>query len=192
MGLIQKIGTCSENGKVKLLGRYSRHLSIFGHTDLFGPMKLHRERPDPPKPVRLALRQASQERPVSWKKAGGQWGESWWVFKGNVYRVEDMLSDDEVQLLILDEYQQQQERIERLKRTHGGEGNGENRDRIRITEHVRIEVWRRDAGRCVVCGSQEALEYDHIIPVSKGGSNTARNVELLCERHNRSKGANIG
>jgi len=64
--------------------------------------------------------------------------------------------------------------------------------RPRIPERVRIEVWRRDEGKCVKCGSREKLEYDHIIPLSKGGSNTARNIELLCEKCNRSKGGNIG
>ena len=60
-----------------------------------------------------------------------------------------------------------------------------------IPSLVRREVWRRDGGKCVRCGSQENLEYDHIIPISKGGSNTARNIELLCESCNRSKGASI-
>ena len=41
------------------------------------------------------------------------------------------------------------------------------------------------------CGSRERLEFDHIIPVSKGGSNTARNLELRCETCNRQKGATI-
>jgi len=44
---------------------------------------------------------------------------------------------------------------------------------------------------CVECGSQERLEYDHIIPVSKGGSNTERNIQLLCEKCNRGKAAAI-
>lgn len=65
------------------------------------------------------------------------------------------------------------------------------RDRQPIPDDVRIFVWQRDKGRCVICGSQENLEYDHVIPVSKGGSNTARNIQLLCEKHNRSKGANL-
>ena len=56
-----------------------------------------------------------------------------------------------------------------------------------IPSVVRREVWRRDGGKCVQCGGRESLEYDHIIPVSKGGSNTARNIELLCEKCNRSK-----
>jgi hypothetical protein len=56
-----------------------------------------------------------------------------------------------------------------------------------IPEEVKEYVWRRDDGKCVKCGSQEKLEFDHIIPFSKGGSNTARNVQLLCEYCNRSK-----
>jgi len=60
-----------------------------------------------------------------------------------------------------------------------------------VPDRVRHEVWRRDRGSCVDCGSRARLEFDHIIPVSLGGSNTARNVELRCEPCNRRKGARI-
>ncbi len=60
-----------------------------------------------------------------------------------------------------------------------------------ISDDVRLKVWRRDEGKCVKCGSLEKLEYDHIIPVSKGGSNTERNVRLLCEKCNRTKSDGI-
>jgi HNH endonuclease len=60
-----------------------------------------------------------------------------------------------------------------------------------IAERVRHEVWRRDQGRCVDCGSGDRLEFDHIIPISKGGSNTARNLERRCEACNRRKAAHI-
>ena len=60
-----------------------------------------------------------------------------------------------------------------------------------ITEEVRVFVWRRDEGKCSRCGSREKLEFDHIVPVSRGGSDTARNIELLCEACNRKKGAQI-
>jgi flagellar biosynthesis chaperone FliJ len=65
------------------------------------------------------------------------------------------------------------------------------RRREYIPDDVKIFVWRRDEGRCVKCGSQENLEFDHIIPFSKGGNSTARNLQLLCEKCNRSKGASL-
>ena len=60
-----------------------------------------------------------------------------------------------------------------------------------IASSVKMAVWRRDQGRCVQCGSNERLEYDHIIPVARGGSNTERNIQLLCEPCNRRKGDSI-
>ena len=62
----------------------------------------------------------------------------------------------------------------------------------RISQDVKDAVWRRDEGKCIECGSNENLEFDHIIPHSKGGANTYRNIQLLCEKCNRQKSANIG
>jgi len=60
-------------------------------------------------------------------------------------------------------------------------------DRI-IPSSVKIEVWKRDKGHCVICGSQDNLHFDHIIPYSKGGSSlVAENIQLLCARHNIAK-----
>jgi len=73
----------------------------------------------------------------------------------------------------------------------GSRSNSSSKERQPIPDDVKMFVWQRDGGRCVKCGSQENLEYDHIIPISKGGSNTARNIQLLCEKCNRTKGANI-
>ena len=67
----------------------------------------------------------------------------------------------------------------------------ERQGRAAIPSEVRREVWRRDGGCCVKCGSRKNLEYDHIVPISKGGSNTARNIELLCEACNRAKSDSI-
>jgi hypothetical protein len=60
-----------------------------------------------------------------------------------------------------------------------------------ISEAVRLFVWQRDMGKCVKCGSNERLEFDHIIPIAKGGSSTERNIQLLCEKCNRAKSTNF-
>ena len=60
-----------------------------------------------------------------------------------------------------------------------------------ITKSMRAEVYRRDNGRCVDCGSKENLHYDHILPVAKGGSTVTENLQLLCQTCNLSKGARI-
>ena len=82
---------------------------------------------------------------------------------------------------------------EAIKIFHTGrEVEDEDRfDRKPIPPAVRREVWRRDERKCVQCGSQRNLELDHIIPVSKGGSNTARNIQLLCQDCNRTKSDKI-
>ena len=61
-----------------------------------------------------------------------------------------------------------------------------------ISQDVKDQVWRRDQGRCARCGGRHRLEYDHIIPFSKGGSSTYRNVQLLCEACNRQKSNALG
>ena len=61
-----------------------------------------------------------------------------------------------------------------------------------LSPAVKREVWQRDQGVCRECGSKELLEFDHIIPVALGGSNTVRNLQLLCEPCNRRKGATLG
>jgi len=70
--------------------------------------------------------------------------------------------------------------------------NISNRHREPIPQHVKDRVWNRDGGKCRECGSNENLEYDHMIPHSKGGANTYRNIQLLCEPCNRRKSAKIG
>ena len=60
-----------------------------------------------------------------------------------------------------------------------------------IARDVRQRVWQRYGGRCAECQSDQYLEYDHVIPVAKGGSNGENNVQLLCRRCNLKKSDRI-
>jgi hypothetical protein len=57
-----------------------------------------------------------------------------------------------------------------------------------IPSSVKLEVWKRDKGQCITCGATDNLHFDHIVPYSKGGTSvTAKNIQLLCMRHNLQK-----
>ncbi len=60
----------------------------------------------------------------------------------------------------------------------------------KIPGEIQQEVYKRDRGKCRICGSTDNLHFDHILPFSKGGSSkVASNIQLLCARHNLKKGA---
>jgi len=63
--------------------------------------------------------------------------------------------------------------------------------RRRISREVRQRVWQRYGGRCAECQADTYLEFDHIVPVAKGGSNSDTNVQLLCRKCNLAKSDNI-
>ena len=61
-----------------------------------------------------------------------------------------------------------------------------------IPAEIQREVHERDAGQCTFvseagrrCESRELLEYDHRVPLAKGGETTVENVRLLCRPHNQ-------
>lgn len=57
-----------------------------------------------------------------------------------------------------------------------------------IPSHVKLEVWKRDGGKCTKCGSKDNLHFDHILPFSLGGTSLLpANIQLLCARHNLAK-----
>jgi hypothetical protein len=61
-----------------------------------------------------------------------------------------------------------------------------------IPTWVKQFVYKRDKGRCVLCGSTQQIHFDHDLPYSRGGNSaTPANVRLLCARHNLQKGPRI-
>ena len=62
----------------------------------------------------------------------------------------------------------------------------------RIPAHVKRDVWLRDGGRCTftgasghVCGATRLLEFDHVVPIARGGRTAADNIRLRCRAHNQ-------
>jgi hypothetical protein len=67
-----------------------------------------------------------------------------------------------------------------LELMRGGENRLERRSRS-IPQAVKIAVLTRDGGKCRRCGSTRDLQYDRIVPNSRGGSSTdVNNIRLLC------------
>lgn len=141
-----------------------------------------------------ALWDRAKTEPVLVDYCVGLWDKDFprrrqYLFQDIFWEFDARYTPEEMKLLIMDAFDEERRIFERLKQKLTV-GDDAKLSRPNIPEAVRIEVWRRDGGVCR-CGSRERLEYDHIIPVSKGGSNTARNIELLCEACNRRKAAEI-
>ena len=61
-----------------------------------------------------------------------------------------------------------------------------------IPSEVKKEVWKRDKGECVKCGSKKNLHFDHDLPFSKGGTSlNEKNIKLLCAKCNLKKSNKI-
>ena len=120
-----------------------------------------------------------------------------YVYKTNLYVFEayDVHTSEEQKLLIKEQFFKQGKKFEKLQKEiqlfEKIESSDLPQSREPIPEDVRFFVWRRDGGKCAKCGGKENLEFDHIIPFSKGGSSTEKNIQLLCEKCNREKSDKI-
>jgi len=119
-----------------------------------------------------------------------------YLFHDRVVRVEEVwgVSEEELTVRIKHFVLKQEKDFDKVvKDVEAFEKMTEAEDarRERLPDSVKLFVWQRDQGKCVRCGSNEKLEFDHIIPFAMGGSNTERNLQLLCESCNRSKGKSI-
>ncbi|GAB3781560.1 hypothetical protein GCM10027601_11000 [Nocardioides ungokensis] len=143
--------------------------------------------------IQMDLADRSKNEPVMVHQSSKA-GRRWWMFEDALYVTTDQdLTTDDVAALI---HEAQNTRRLRLAKAHAVAAMSRELDakakRQPIPRDVKIAVWQRDGGRCVECDSNQNLEFDHIIPISLGGANTTRNLQLLCESCNRRKGASLG
>lgn len=119
-----------------------------------------------------------------------------YLYKNTLYGIDtNKYYGKEIELMIKEHYYKHDEKFKKLQKEielfESSDKNIKKSSREPIPEKVRFSVWRRDEGKCVKCGSNKGIEFDHIIPFSKGGSNTERNLQLLCEKCNRQKSSKI-
>jgi hypothetical protein len=133
------------------------------------------------------LEQLQREQPVALIQAEGR---QWWWFRGCFYWEDDELTAADVMALVVERERRRQRKLERAHAALHRERNGAPR-REPIPREVRLAVWQRDGGRCVECGSDFDLQYDHQIPFSMGGATTVENLQLLCAGCNRAKGDSL-
>lgn len=122
----------------------------------------------------------------------------YWLFEDKLYKDNEGLTQEDVRALLVTRKMQQQARINRARTiavssttTSYTSTNRGKASRPAIPDDVKLLVWQRDQGRCVKCGSNIEIQYDHIIPFSLGGASTPENLQILCGRCNRAKSNSI-
>lgn len=116
----------------------------------------------------------------------------WWYWQGAFWWENQGLSTEQFEALARQQIERQARRLDNAEMMLQISRHPDARQRRHtITVEMRRAVFMRDGGRCVQCGSGFDLEYDHVIPVAKGGATSINNLQLLCRPCNRSKGAAI-
>lgn len=54
-----------------------------------------------------------------------------------------------------------------------------------ISVHDRREIWQSAESKCTRCGSENALQIDHVEPIALGGNSNKENLRLLCRSCNQ-------
>jgi hypothetical protein len=117
---------------------------------------------------------------------------NFWWFDDAIYWTNNWDYDSQdVKALLFARERQHQRQLEHAHAVMAASTSPAARKRDPIPRDVKLAVWNRDEGRCVECGSDFDLQYDHIIPFSMNGANTVENLQLLCARCNQHKGGRI-
>jgi hypothetical protein len=74
-----------------------------------------------------------------------------------------------------------------LTRTDSVVAAEHRRRRAHVSHHHRAELLERDGHQCNACPATDDLTIDHIIPITKGGTDDLDNLRILCRRCNSSK-----
>ncbi len=113
-----------------------------------------------------------------------------WQYLDGFWWDDGGLDAEDVKALVLQRKRQQEQKLRSARSLMRAEENGRP-TRTPITTELQRAVFERDGGRCVECGGNFNLQYDHILPVAHGGATTLENLQLLCADCNRRKSDSI-
>lgn len=118
-------------------------------------------------------------------------GRQYWWFGGCFYWDDDGLTHSDVRALVYERRRRKERQLERAHSVMATDALPRQARRDVIPREVRRAVFERDGGSCVECGSNFDIQYDHVIPVIRGGANTVANLQILCAPCNQKKGASL-
>lgn len=118
-------------------------------------------------------------------------GRTWWWWQDAFYWETGGYRAADVKALLFQRERRKQRQLEHAHTMLAVEEAPGPHVREPIPEDVKRLVFRRDGGKCQVCGSRELLQFDHIIPFGMGGSNEPENLQLLCAPCNREKSGTL-
>jgi hypothetical protein len=115
----------------------------------------------------------------------------WWYDDAFYWTTAGAYASDDIKALLFTRQRNRERELEHAHAVLAASTSPAARKREPIPRDVKQAVWRRDEGKCVECGSDFDLQYDHIIPFSMGGAPTVENLQLLCAKCNQAKGGRL-
>jgi len=134
-----------------------------------------------------AERQTQMAEPVQLWRDGRR---NLWHFLDGFWWDDDDLDAEDIKALVLQRKRRLEQKLQSARSLMRAEEDGRPK-RVGIPTELRRAVFERDGGRCTECGGNFDLQYDHILPVARGGATTLENLQLLCAECNRSKSDSI-
>lgn len=135
------------------------------------------------RPVFEAIKAAQRDDPVAVLRDGRR---TLWHFHDCFYWEDEGLDGEDVKALVHQRERRSAQKLQTARSLMRADETGRP-TRVPIPSELRRAVFERDGGRCVECGSNFDLQYDHVLPVALGGATTLENLQLLCADCNRRK-----
>jgi len=117
-------------------------------------------------------------------------GKAYWQFRDEFYSADTQLNETDVEALLISRERRNQRQLNNARAMINSKSISAAR-RQAIPDDVKQFVFERDQGQCVNCGNRVELQFDHIIPVSLGGSSASENLQVLCGPCNRKKSGGL-